>query len=103
MPRQPLLTRYPNAGIAFGAEFLAERPKAAALIAECITGWTEVELQVARLLAQMLKANTEPTIALYLSLANERAKREALNSIADYVLSADDRTLSMRSSKPRMR
>ncbi|MGI8569815.1 MAG: hypothetical protein ACR2KT_12485 [Methylocella sp.] len=67
------------------AGVLESRPKAAALIAECIADWTEVELQIARLLAAMLQANVQPAIALYLSLANERAKREALNSIADFV------------------
>jgi hypothetical protein len=41
----------------------------------------------------MLHANSEPAIALYLSLANERAKREALAAIADYVFSEADRTL----------
>jgi hypothetical protein len=93
MPRQPLLKKYPNSGIAFGAGFLEQRPKAAALIGECIAGWTEVELQTARLLSKMLHANTEPAIALYLSLANERAKSDVLTSIAEYVFSGKDLAL----------
>lgn len=93
MPRQPLLSKCPNSGISFGAGFLEQRPKAAALIGECIAGWTEVELQTARLLSKMLHANTEPAIALYLSLANERAKSDALKSIAEYAFSGQDLAL----------
>lgn len=93
MARQPISTRHPNTGLSLGPGFLESRPQAALIIAECITVWTDVEIQIARLLAAMLHANSEPAIALYLSLANERAKRDALAAIADYVFSEADRTL----------
>jgi hypothetical protein len=95
MARQPLATKHPKSGFAVGhgASNLRKRPMAAALIAECLAGWSEVEFQIGRLLATMLHANSEPTIALYFTLANERAKREALAAIADYCLTPKDREL----------
>jgi hypothetical protein len=92
MARQPFSTRFPNSKANFGPELFGSRPRAAMLIAQCIAGWTEVEIQTARLLAQLLHAKSEPVIALYLTLANERAKREALYAIADFVLE-DERDL----------
>jgi len=93
MARQPINSRFSEPSLGFGPGFLAQRPKAAALIAQCITTWTEVELQTARLLAAMWNANSEPVVALYLSLANARAKREALDAIASFVFSGEQTTL----------
>jgi hypothetical protein len=91
MARRPVATKHPKSGlvVGHGASNLRLRPRAAALIAECLAGWSEVEFQIGRLLATMLQANSEPTIALYFTLANERAKREALAAIADYFAPKD--------------
>jgi hypothetical protein len=93
MPRQPFRKKYPSGGMALGPGFLSQRPKAAAAIAECIATWTEIELQIGRALAGALGAKAEPVIALYLSLQNERAKRECLEAIAEYVFSSHEREL----------
>lgn len=95
MARQPVATKHPKSGlvVGHGASNLRLRPRAAALIAQCIAGWSEVEFQIGRLLATMLHANSEPAIALYFTLVNERAKREALAAIADYCLAPKDREL----------
>ncbi len=93
MSRQPFKSKFPGARVDFGPEHLETRPEAVSLIAQCIAGWTEVEVQTARTLARMLRANSEPAIALYFTLANERAKREALTAIADYVFAPEDRAL----------
>jgi hypothetical protein len=90
VPRQPFQKKFPGARITIGPDCLGARPRAASLIAQCICWWTEVELQTALLLARMLRANTEPVVALYFSLTNERAKREALMSIAESVFLDDD-------------
>lgn len=89
MARQPLNSRLPSTGFSLGSGFLAERPKAASIIALCIAEWTEVELQTARLLAAMLNASSQPATALYLSLSNARAKRDALDAIANMIFSED--------------
>jgi hypothetical protein len=93
MARQPLNSRFRQAGLGLGPGFLAERPEAAALIAEVIATWTEVELQTGLVLAEMLGTNSEPAVALYLSLANARAKREALDAVAEYIFDEEQKRL----------
>jgi hypothetical protein len=90
MARQPLNTRLPNTEITLGPRTLAERPRAAALIAECIATWSEVELQTGRLVGEMLGVPFEPVTAFYLSLANQRDKRRTLDPIAKYVFTNPD-------------
>jgi hypothetical protein len=94
--RQPLMSKYPEGSafsIGHGHDVLAARPKAASLISQCLAAWSEVEFQTGVLLATMLRANSEPVIALYFTLVNERAKREALLAIAEYCLEDREREL----------
>ena len=90
MPRQPLTKKYPNVKPTFGPGFLEDRPKAAALVARCIALWTEVETEEARLLATMLGANTEPAIALFLTLQSSRIQLAVLEAVAGVVLNEAD-------------
>jgi hypothetical protein len=90
MPRQPLTKKYPNVRPTFGPGFLEDRPKAAALVARCIALWTEVEREEARLLATMLRANTEPAIALFLTLQSSRIQLAVLEAVAGVVLNEAD-------------
>jgi hypothetical protein len=86
MSRQPIATRYPNVKPTFGPGFLEDRPQAAALVARCVALWTEVEVQLANLLAEMLRANTEPAIALFLTIQNSRIQGAVLDAVAQVVL-----------------
>lgn len=88
--RQPLLRKYRDAKITLGVGAIEQRPEAAKVIARCITYWTFVEVQSARLLSIMLKANTEPAVALFLSIRNARSEREALSAVAEKVLDQND-------------
>jgi hypothetical protein len=91
MARQSFRSKFPGASANFGPESLKRRPKAALVIAQCITGWTEIEVQTATMLARMLRVNV---IALYyFAFANDHAKHEALCSIAEFVFNEDDRQL----------
>lgn len=90
MPRQPISTKYPKVKPTFGPGFLEDRPQAAAIVARCIALWTEVDVEQARLLAEMMRANSEPAIALFLTLRTSRAQLEALNAVAEVVLSEPD-------------
>lgn len=90
MPRQPLTNRYPKVKPTFGPGFLEDRPKAAALVARCIALWTEVEAEEARLLATMLRANTEPAVALFLALQSSRVQFVVLDAVAKVVLNEAD-------------
>jgi hypothetical protein len=96
MARQPLSSKYPKGSgftIGHGHDTLAARPQAASLVSQCIAAWSEVEFQTGVLLATLLHANSEPVIALYFSLINERAKREAMLAIAEYCLVEQDKEL----------
>jgi len=89
-PRQPLLPKYSKAKVTFGIGALEQRPEAAKIIARCIAYWTEVEANTATLLATLMKATTEPAAAVYLSLQNNRAKRDVLFAAAESTLVAAD-------------
>jgi hypothetical protein len=86
MPRQPLLYVKPNANIRFPANALSERPDLAPLIGECIALWSRVEAQMAILLGAIMKAETGVASAVFLSIRNSRAQRDALTEAAQVAL-----------------
>jgi hypothetical protein len=90
MARQPIKRKYPKAEPVFGPGQLEDRPKAAALVARCISLWTDVEIQQAYLLAQILGANTEPAMAMFLAISNSRTQYEVLNAAARIALNEQD-------------
>lgn len=90
MPRQPITKKYSKVNPTFGPGFLEDRPKAAAIVVRCIALWTEVETEEAHLLATMLRANTEPAIALFLTLQNSRLQFAVLDEVAKVVLNEAD-------------
>jgi hypothetical protein len=96
MPRQPLKYVRPNAKIRMPANPLEERPELAALIGECIAFWSQVEAQLAIMLSAIMKAETGITAAVFLSIRNSRAQREALTAAAQVGLK--DRELEMFSA-----
>ena len=49
------------------------------LLAECIAVWSQVEAQLAIMLSAIMKAETGITAAVFLSIRNSRAQREALD------------------------
>jgi hypothetical protein len=75
MPRQPLLYIRADAEFRIPANALLERPELAALIGQCIAFWSQVEAQLAVMLSAIMKANTEPAAAVFLSIRNSRALR----------------------------
>lgn len=91
--RTPLLPKYRKAKVTFGIGALEQRPEAALGIAKCIAYWTYVESANARLLARLIGANTETTVAVYLSFKNTVTKNEAMQAAAELQLSADDMLL----------
>ena len=87
MPRQPILrTKYSNAKPTFGPHSLEDRPKAAALIARIIGLSSEIDAAFAFLLGRMMRANTPPAMALFLSLRQSRVQNDALNAVATAAL-----------------
>jgi hypothetical protein len=96
MSRQPLNYVRRKAKVRVPANALAERPELAALIGECIAVWSQVETQLAILLSAIMKAETGITAAVFLSIRNSRAQREALTAAAQIGLK--DRELEMFSA-----
>lgn len=90
MARQPLYKKYPRVKPTFGPGFLERRPEAGALIARCIALWSDVEAELARLLATLLHANTEPAIAVFLAIQSSRAQTAVLDAAAKVVLNEKD-------------
>jgi hypothetical protein len=96
MPRQPLNYVRRNAKYRVPANALIERPELAGIIGECIAFWSQVEAYLAILLGAIMKAQTGITAAVFLSIRNSRAQREALNAAAQVGLR--DRELEMFSA-----
>jgi hypothetical protein len=83
MPRQPLMYVKPKAKVRFPANALRERPTLAALVGECIGFWSQVEAHLAILLSAIMRAETAITAAVFLSIRNSRAQKEALAAAAE--------------------
>lgn len=88
--RKPLTKSYANAKITMGVGYIEDRPKAAALVGRIITSWADIEVQAARLLAELMGANIPQAAAVFGSLRNSRAQSDALNAVAEVVLNERD-------------
>jgi hypothetical protein len=93
MPRQPFLPSYSSADIFYGPGHIAEKPKIAEAVGRCIMTWSYVDWQMAILLAALMKANSEASVAIFLTLRNARAQREVLIAAASMTLSASDKEI----------
>jgi hypothetical protein len=89
MPRQPFLPTYHKAKFRFLANPLRDRPDISRRIGECIGLWTQVEVQMALLLSTLMKADTGAAVAVFLSIRNARAQREAVSAAAENALTGD--------------
>ncbi len=91
MPRQPFFRTYPTADYTLtqSSSALEDRPWAAILMARCVAAWTDAELQLAYLLANLMQINTEAAVAIYFALPNSRAKATILNTGAEFCLKED--------------
>lgn len=88
--RKPIKKSYPNAKVTMGVGFIEDRPKAAALVGRIITSWADIEVQSARLLAELMGTNIPQAAAVFGSLRNSRAQADALNAAAEVVLDEKD-------------
>ena len=55
--------------------------------------WSYIDWQMAVLLAALMKANSEASVAIFLTLRNARAQREVLVAAADMTLKGPDRKI----------
>jgi hypothetical protein len=82
MPRQPLKYVARHAKFRIPANALSERPELAALIGECIAFCSQVEAYLAIMLGAIMKTETGISAAVFLSIRNSKAQREALTAAA---------------------
>jgi pimeloyl-ACP methyl ester carboxylesterase len=87
MPPQPLSKVKPNASFALGPGAFPARPHLAAIVAEVIALWSEVELQRGRYLAALLGGSRDGAVAMYLAITSAAARRDALDAASKATLS----------------
>jgi len=88
--RKPITKSYPNAKVTMGVGYIEDRPKAAALVGRIVTSWADIEVQSARLLAELMGTNIPAAAAVFGSLRSSRAQADALSAAAETVLDEKD-------------
>jgi hypothetical protein len=76
----------PKAKIRFPANAPSERTELASLIGECIALWSLTEAHMAILLGAIMQAETAVASAVFLSIRNSRAQKDALTEAAQVAL-----------------
>lgn len=89
-PRKPLWKIHPSYRAVFGVGYIEDRPLAAAIVGRIITSWADIEVQCARLLAELLNTNIPAAAAVFGALRSSRAQHDALSAAAKIVLDIKD-------------
>ncbi|WP_338426513.1 hypothetical protein [Sphingopyxis kveilinensis] len=96
----PFLPKHSKLMPYFGHGAIEMRPEFGLIIARIISLWSSLETQTARILSRAMGAHeTEAGIAVYLSLRNARAKREALDAATSASFNAADNELVLAFSR----
>lgn len=93
MPRQPFLRAHPDAHYYINQNCMADRPEMASIIARCLLTWSLVDVEMSLILGALLDTRSDAAVAVYLSLQNARAQRDALRSAAAISLTREDLAL----------
>jgi hypothetical protein len=72
-----------------GPGVVREMPELGTLIGEIASAWSYVELHLALLMASMLGVENKAAIAVFTTMRNHRAQRDALNAAASVALSEE--------------
>jgi hypothetical protein len=88
--RKPLWKAYPNARAIFGVGYIEDRPQAASIVARIITAWADIEVECARLLAELMAVQIPAAAAVFGSLRSSRAQYDALRAAAEISLNKND-------------
>lgn len=89
MARQPFLPKYKNKPTSMGADSIERLPKVAELVGRITINWSWVDLQLSLALGSLLGIENAASVAVFLSLRNNRAKRDALQAAAEKTLIAE--------------
>lgn len=88
--RKPISRSYSKASVTMGVGYIEDRPKAAALVGRIVTAWADIEIQLSRLLAELMGTNIPAAAAVLGSLRNSRSQHDALRAAAETVLNEAD-------------
>lgn len=83
LARQPFLPQYKNKPTAMGADIIERMPKVAELVGRITVNWSQVDLQLSLAMGSLLGVENKASVAVFLSLRNNRAKRDALEAAAE--------------------
>jgi hypothetical protein len=89
MRRQPFLPTYKDSPTGIGASNIEQVPRLAQLVGRIAINWSGVEVQLALALGSMLGVENSAAVAVFLSLRNHRAQRDALRAAADKTLDGE--------------
>ena len=88
--RKPLWKAYPNAKVTFGVGYIEDRPSAAAIVGRIITSWADLEVESARILAELMGTHLPEAAAVFGALRNSRTQHDALWAAAQVSLDPKD-------------
>jgi hypothetical protein len=89
MARQPFLPMYKDAPSSMGPDLIEGLPKVAELVGRIVINWSGVELQLSLALGSLLGVESAAAVAVFLSLRNQRAQRDALRAASEKTLTGD--------------
>lgn len=93
MARQPFLPTYTDAPMQIGSTLIEELPKLAQLIGRIAINWSGVDVQLSVTLGSLLGVENAAAVAVFASLRNHRAQRDAIRAAADQTLAGEKREL----------
>lgn len=93
MRRQPFLPTYEGSSLQIGASLIERIPRLAEVVGRIAINWSGVEVQLSLVLGSMLGVENAAAVAVFLSLRNHRAQRDALRAAADKTLTDEDREI----------
>lgn len=82
MPRQPFLPTY-SGPTSMGPDLIEAMPKLANLVGRIAINWSGIDLQLSLALGCMIGVENPAAVAVFLSLRNHRAQRDALASAGE--------------------
>lgn len=93
MARQPFLPTYKNVPVSIGSRLIEQIPRLAELVGRIAINWSGVDVQLAVALGSLLGVENASAVAVFVSLRNHRAQRDAIRAAADQTLAGEIREI----------
>jgi hypothetical protein len=89
MARQPFLPTYAGTPLSIASFMIEQMPKLAQIVGRITVNWSGVDLQMSLLLGSLVGIENEAAVAVFVSLKNHRAQRDALRAAAETTIGPD--------------